>query len=72
MKSIFIKSACFSAIAAILFFALYYGTGMAIFNFLFDISIIATAFCFLAFIFCLIFKKEISSTKNTDDDYIAK
>ena len=45
---------------------------MAIFNFLFDISIIATAFCFLAFIFCLIFKKEISSTKNTDDDFIAK
>ena len=72
MKSILLKLACFSLIATFMFFALYYFTEIMIFNYLSTLSIIVTAFCFLAFIFCIIFKKEINGTKNTNDNNSAE
>ena len=63
MKSIFIKATLFAAIATVLFLGVFYVTKFNLFSILFTIGVIATVFCFLAFLFCLIFKKEIKNTE---------
>ena len=68
MKSIFIKLTLFAVISAILFFVVHNATEIALFSFLFNAAMIAAVFCFLIFVFCLIFKKEISSSKSDIDN----
>lgn len=69
MKSIFIKTTLFSIIATVLFGGVYYLTQMNIFTVLFYVGIIVTVFSFLAFLFCLIFKKELKNEKDKFKEY---
>ena len=68
MKSIFVKLTLFAVIASILFFVVHIATELALFSFLFNAAMIMAVFCFLIFIFFLIFKKEINVSKNEKSD----